>query len=213
MATKEDQAYYEKYKDLPDDRGQLIKLMQDRLSPKDLLEVSEMEKKINAIEWDDLTIVLYVLPRSTPRPRFSPVNQRFYVRNASDHRKFIKLLMRENEIVATRTEVTIDTFIPIPKAMNRKEALLAEKGIIRPLCDPDWDNIGKTYTDMLNGLLLLDDNIITKGTTEFFWSMKPRVEIHLQWQVNFDSKFNEKRIKRSKLYRSLIEVGVQNYLP
>ena len=208
MPSKDDLLYFERYADLPDDRGQLVKLLQDKLYPKDLAEIGQTQTQLESIPWDEIKIILYVIPRSTPRPRYSPVNHRFYVKNASDNRKLIKILLQENDIITTRTEVKLDVFMPTPKAMNRKETLLAEQGYIRPLCDPDWDNIGKTYTDMLNGLLLLDDNIITKGTTEFFYSIKPRVEITVRWQANWDSKFNQKRIQGSKLYRALLEVGI-----
>ena len=56
------------------------------------------------------------------------------------------------------------------------------------------DNLIKTYTDMLKGALLYDDSIIYKGVSEKYYSVKPRIEITIQYMTDFDSDFNKKKI-------------------
>ena len=89
--------------------------------------------------------------------------------------------------------------------MTKKEIILAEKGLIRPISTPDFDNLAKTYTDALQGILLLNDNIINEGTVKKYFSIKPRIHIKLKWQNNFDSKYNERKTINSKGYRNLFE--------
>ena len=88
--------------------------------------------------------------------------------------------------------------------MTNQEVILAEKGLIRPLVTPDFDNLAKTYTDALQGVLLLNDNIITSGRVEKYFSIKPRINIKLRWQKEFDSKYNEKKTLNSIGYKKMI---------
>ena len=85
--------------------------------------------------------------------------------------------------------------------MNKKEVILAELGVIKPPISKDWDNLGKTYSDMIQKWLLINDGLIVKGTTEKFWSLKPRVEIILDYLVDFDCKYNKNLITKSKFYQ------------
>ena len=77
--------------------------------------------------------------------------------------------------------------------MNNLEKVLAELGFIYPL-RPDFDNLIKTYTDMLKGTLLWDDSIIFEGTSKKYYSVKPRIEIRIEYMEDFDSDFNKKKI-------------------
>lgn len=67
-----------------------------------------------------------------------------------------------------------------------------------------WDNLGKTYSDMLQDVLFLNDNIIQTGIVEKYYSLKPRIELFISYQDDFDSNFNRKRIENSKAYKALI---------
>ena len=85
--------------------------------------------------------------------------------------------------------------------MNNVEINLAEQGKIVPVGTSDVDNLMKTYLDMIQGHLLLNDNIVTRGTLEKFYSLKPRLEIKIRYQTDFDSRYNERRITHSKSYQ------------
>ena len=67
-----------------------------------------------------------------------------------------------------------------------------------------WDNLGKTYSDMIQDILLLNDNIVNPGRVEKYFSLKPRVEIYIKYQDGFDSNFNRKKITNSTQYLNMI---------
>lgn len=70
-----------------------------------------------------------------------------------------------------------------------------------------WDNLGKTYSDMVQGILMLNDNIISEGIVKKFFSVKPRVRINIKYQLGFDSNFNKKKITKSTSYVKAVEMG------
>ena len=79
--------------------------------------------------------------------------------------------------------------------MNQIEKVLAEIGLIRPISKPDWDNVGKAYCDMLQGLILYDDSLIVEGVSKKYYSMKPRIEITISYMKEHDSGYNRKKMK------------------
>ena len=83
--------------------------------------------------------------------------------------------------------------MPIPSSMKSVEQLCAELGFIRPLSKPDWDNLAKTYCDMINDCIISDDKNIIDGKLSKFYSIKPRIEITLQYASDFDSDYNERK--------------------
>ena len=81
--------------------------------------------------------------------------------------------------------------------------MLAELGMIKPITTPDWDNLGKTYSDMVQKWLLLNDSLITEGSVSKRYSLKPRVEITITYALNYDSIYNKRVIENSKSYKEL----------
>jgi hypothetical protein len=72
-----------------------------------------------------------------------------------------------------------------------------------------WDNLGKTYSDMIQDILLLNDNIVNPGKVEKYFSLKPRVEIYIKYQDGFDSNFNRKKITNSTQYVNMINSNLE----
>jgi len=109
-------------------------------------------------------------------------------------------------IICTRTRLVLTTYQPTPtKLMTANEVYLAELGYTKPMQNPDWDNLGKTYCDMIQGRLLLNDNIVTTGLVSKYWSIKPRIEILLEYQLGFDCKYNKNRMVKSTSFRKYVE--------
>ena len=79
--------------------------------------------------------------------------------------------------------------------MNTVEKICAELGFISPISKPDWDNLAKTYCDMIQGLVLYDDSLIVEGSLIKKYSTKPRIEIELEYMETYDSQFNNKKMK------------------
>lgn len=147
-------------------------------------------------EWNKLSMTFYIEPKATPRPRLARFGG-FYVKGAAENKTFFKKYAKENNLpyINTECQIYIRCYLPTPKSMSKINKANAEVGNIRPLSKPDFDNLAKTYCDMMTGVLLSDDSIITKGTLEKFYSIKPRVEIDLLYATGYDSLYNEHKFK------------------
>ena len=60
---------------------------------------------------------------------------------------------------------------------------------------------------MIQHRLLLNDNIISHGECDKYYSIKPRVEITVRYQLGYDSKFNRRRTESSTAYKKAVETG------
>ena len=198
--------YAEKYRNIDSDLKKRIYeyIESHRFSSKDFEELDKDIDRILNIDKEIIKIVLDIIPEPTPRPRLNFRNGNFYVSNAKTNNEFFRVLVSKEELlqdkIYTPVTFTCNTYFPIPSGMNKKEVILAELGLIRPPITKDWDNLGKTYSDMVQKWLLINDGLITKGTSEKFWSLKPRVEITLEYLTEFDCKYNERLITKSKSY-------------
>ena len=198
--------YAEKYRNIDSDLKKRIYeyIKSHRFSSKDFEELDKDIDRILNIDKEIIKIVLDIIPEPTPRPRLNFRNGNFYVANAKTNNEFFRVLVSKEELlqdkIYTPVTFTCNTYFPIPSGMNKKEVILAELGLIRPPITKDWDNLGKTYSDMVQKWLLINDGLITKGTSEKFWSLKPRVEITLEYLTEFDCKYNERLITKSKSY-------------
>jgi len=207
MNKKELREYQEKYGNVPSNFferfTQLINGL--RLSAKDISKLQEAVKKLLKAKWEELNFVIYFTPKSTPRPRSG--RNGFYVKGAADNNKAFKDFIENSEhefgIITTSTKFIVDIYLPIPTQMNRLEKILAELKLIRPIVKPDWDNAGKTYSDMVQKNLLLEDCLIIDGRTRKFYSAKPRIEMNIKYMLKYDCKFNKKKVEGWKFYEEL----------
>lgn len=168
-------------------------------------KVDKMKDDIIGLEWKQIHLILPIIPKPTPRPRYTSKGH-MYVKGAAEHKQFFQAILDEHDIIFTTTKIDIDVYLPIPtSSMNSSEILLAQQGFIRPIGGGDWDNIAKTYCDMMQGVLISNDNIIIEGSLRKWYSIKPKVKISLMYQENFDSKYNKRKVTSSKAYRSLID--------
>lgn len=197
-----DGEYSAMYSSLPDNQEECIQYLINTLKV-DHNKLQIEEERIKNIKWYEYEFTFYLVPKGTPRPRSGMGH--FYVKGANKTKKIFKKFLSDNGIICTRVEFELITYQPTPiTSMTNQEVILAEKGLIRPLVTPDFDNLAKTYTDALQGVLLLNDNIITSGRVEKYFSIKPRINIKLRWQKEFDSKYNEKKTLNSTGYKKMI---------
>lgn len=205
--TRAEIEYRDKYSHYPDSQDELLKYIKTKYKINEEL-INERINAINNIPWKEINITIPIIPKGSPRPRLNGKSNRFYVKGASDNKKIIRKIINKSNIIFTRTELLVKTYQPTPTyAMSGTEIYLAQLGYIRPQQKSDWDNLGKTYCDMLEGILLLNDNIICDGNVKKYFSLKPRVEIYIKYQDHFDSRYNERKIKSSKTYKLLEERG------
>lgn len=189
--------YEEKYGDITEDYEERIDQLLTPIKTDSRRKILQEEIfRIRNVEWITKKFTIYLLPKATPRPR---LGQRgvFYVKGAKDNKKLFKKFINDNDIdiITTPTKFTCKSYFPIPSSMNQIEKVLAEIGLIRPISKPDWDNVGKAYCDMLQGLILYDDSLIVEGVSKKYYSMKPRIEITISYMKEHDSGYNRKKMK------------------
>lgn len=196
---KDEKEYIKKYGDIPITHDGRTSQLIGNINFKRLREsVYSIIDRITSIKWKKHSFVIYLVPKGTPRPR---CGQRgiFYVKGAKDnHERFKEFLSKyeDIDIIYTPCKFECRSYLPIPSSMNKVEQLIAEMGFIRPISKPDWDNLGKAYCDMIQETLLLDDAYVIEGISKKFYSIKPRIEIDIEYMEDFDSDFNRKKVER-----------------
>lgn len=207
MESKNLKKYVSSYKDIPTNfQERLINFIQNiRFTNKEQEKISNLIDKCMKRKTKTLKLVFYIIPEATPRPRLSSISGRFYVKNAKSNNDFVRLLAKEENIplIKTPCKFRCSTYSPVPSNMNTMEKIMSELGFYRPVTTPDWDNYGKTYSDMVQKYILLNDSLIIEGTVKKYYSVKPRVEIEIEYFLDYDCKFNERKIKSSKAYKEL----------
>lgn len=214
-----DQEYLEKYNDIPKDYNERLSWMVSKynLSQKQMEEIIYRKRNIeDNLYFNEFLLVLYEEPEGTPRPRFRFINKsnypneaamnpgfiHVYQPNAKDDNVFMKRLLGNellelNQFIQTPCSLEISCFFKTPSGFNISDKFIAEYGLDWDIKKPDWDNIGKKYSDMYNSNIWLDDSMVVDGRVRKFYSILPRVEIHLKY-LNSAMNLNQYRNITSK---------------
>lgn len=211
MNKKDYREYQEKYGDIPKSYFDRFLFIIDslKLKVKDIEILRNAIKKLTKVSWTTTNFVFYMVPKATPRARRSGRTGVFYVKNASDNSKLFKEFIDTNpdlRVITTATKLIVDIYLPLPSGMtSKKDMILAELQLIRPYFKPDWDNAGKTYSDMIQKYFLLDDSLVVDGRVRKFYSFKPRIEIRVDAMDKYDCKFNKRKVESWKSYQEVID--------
>lgn len=169
------------------------------------MDISKIKKnilleanRIANIHWSTFHFTIFMLPKASPRPRYSSKGHMFYVKGASDNKKIFQEAMKDSDfpIINTPMKFCCTSYLPIPNTMKKHEKILAEMGLIRPISKPDFDNLAKTYSDMIQGTVMTDDALIVEGISKKYYSCKPRIEIIIEYMDEIDSDYNKKKTER-----------------
>ncbi len=197
---KLEQEYYEIYGDVPCNKlGRLDYFFKTIKSLKSFKgKIFQRIREVESIKWKKISYIIYLVPKASPRPRYSSTNNVFYVKGAADNKRIMNQFMKQKDfaIIKTPCEFTVKSYLPIPKSMTNMEQLLAELEYIRPISVPDWDNLAKTYSDMIKGNILYDDALIISGCSEKYYSVKPRIEVTIRYMESYDCKHNERKYNK-----------------
>lgn len=197
------QDYINKYQDIPIDFNERLEWMYDKYKITDRKANDIIEKRYmmtNDLYYTELNVVLFEEPEGSPRPRFRLINRNNLISEAMNNGQFVHVyslnakedsvymkrlvdeeLMGINTLIYTPCIVEYNIYQRTPSVYNTTDTFLSEIGLIRPLTKPDWDNIGKKYSDMYNHNVWLDDTLVISGTVNKFYSILPRVEIKLKY--------------------------------
>lgn len=218
--------YKEKYGEIPVDLNERLEWMYDNYNiteAKSQEIISKRNMMLQTLYYNDIIIELFEEPEGTPRPRFRLVNRKNFVNEAMNNGSFIHVysinakedsvfmkrlvdedLIQLNQLIYTPCIVEYNVYIRTPKAFSKVDLFLAEIGLIRPLVKPDWDNIGKKYSDMYNHNVWLDDTLVVSGTVNRYYSILPRVEIKVRYLNMLYNKYQynsiNKKIEEEAMY-------------
>lgn len=202
-AQKQDD-YDKKFGSIPIDYKERLEWLYDSLkvTERQAFEIlTKRDKMINNLSYFDTQIILFEVPEGSPRPRFRIVNRsnlsnmaisnpnfvHVYSLTGKEDNVFMKRLMSKEEfdaldsMICTPCIVDMYAFMKTPSYYNKEDTILAEIGLHRPISKPDWDNIGKKYSDMFNANVWLDDTLVIDGSIHRYYSVLPRVEIRLRY--------------------------------
>lgn len=196
--------YVSKYGDIPIDYKERLSWLYDKLHIADAQAFQILNKRdmmLQSLLFYDTQIVLFEVPEGSPRPRFRIINRtnisnmalsnpefvHVYSLTGKEDNAFMKRLMSQEDFTAldkmicTPCIVDIYTFFKTPSYYNKEDTILAEIGLHRPIYKPDWDNLGKKYSDMFNANVWLDDTLVVDGAIHKYYSVLPRIEIRLRY--------------------------------
>ena len=196
--------YVEKFGDIPVDYETRLEWLYDKLHITDQQAFEILHKRdrmISQLSYYDAEIILFEVPEGTPRPRFRLINRQnlsnmamanssfvhVYSLTGKEDSMFMKRLMTQEDFTAidsmicTPCIIDINAFLKTPSSYNREDTILAEIGLIRPISKPDWDNLGKRYSDMFNANVWLDDTLVIDGSIHRYYSVLPRIEIKIRY--------------------------------
>jgi Holliday junction resolvase RusA-like endonuclease len=138
-----------------------------------------------------IRIVLSGEPKGKGRPRFSVRNgqaRAFTPASTRSYEGALKLAaqdqMGDTPPLDCAVDVTILSYMPIPKSWSKKKQAAALAGTLRPTGKPDWDNMAK-MTDALNEVVWRDDGQVVDGRVRKFYSDRPRLEIVVEPVLDF----------------------------
>ena len=221
--------YDRKYSHIPKDNDYRLSWLIDqfKLSSNKMQEIIDKKRNMEtSLQYYDFKIVLYEDPEGAKRPRFRLVNRKnfaniamsasnfvhVYSPNAADDHKYMHRLLGEelislNGLISTPAQVCLNVFFKTPSYFNQTDTILAEIGLHRHIQKPDWDNIGKKYTDMFNENIWLDDNLVIDGEVHKYYSILPRVEIYIRYLNYLSSVYQYNQIVNRKGYNESFNIG------
>ena len=121
-----------------------------------------------------MEIVVYGEPVPQGRPQFVRIGNHVHTYDPEKSRSYKQLvrfwvtqhLKKIEGFKPYENALCVDLtfYLGIPTSWTKKRKLEASQGQIRPTKKPDTDNLVKCVTDSCNGLLWVDDSIITDLT-------------------------------------------------
>lgn len=194
---------------------------QYNLSENKMAEIIEKRDNMmnNLFFYECKVIQLLEEPEGTSRPRFRilkkgnynqiALNNQFvhvYTPHAAEDHMYMRELCEQelvqlDSLISTPCVVKYDAFYKTPSYLNTTDTFLSEIGLIRPPVDkPDWDNLGKKYCDMYNHNVWVDDALVYDAEVHKYYSILPRIEIHLKYLNALYTKHQYNRMIQRKDY-------------
>jgi Holliday junction resolvase RusA-like endonuclease len=221
MATRKQKMdlYEQQFGHIPKDFDERLSYMYDeyKLNEKKAQAIIEARnRKLNDLIFHHIKLVLYEVPEGAKRPRARVTRTNFpsmaianpsmihiYSPNAKEDNLYMRRLMDDeiiqlNQLINTPIMVHYNTFLKTPSSWNTETTFLSEIGLDRPITAPDWDNIGKKYSDMTNANIWLDDAFVIRGIVDKYCSILPRIEIDIYYLNMLYNRYQYNQVIRRK---------------
>lgn len=205
--------YNERVKDIPkhDPIERIMHCLGDKLTEERVKKIIKQKEHILANRtYSCVKLTMYEDPVQSERPRHRSFGGMVmsYVPNAKENKEyiknFLKKLKQDLDIINTPVYITCKSYHPMPTSgITVEEQVLYEAGILDPVTKPDFDNMIKSYTDMMIEVILLDDDLIYKALIQKFYSFLPRIELCLYYEDSHSSDYVFRKIKGRKSYKRL----------
>jgi Holliday junction resolvase RusA-like endonuclease len=176
--------------------------------------------------YETIKMVIYEVPEHTPRPRARMVTRRnvinavtgthsfiqIYSITGKENQEFMRMYTRQHlqhleQLLCTPCDIEYRTYFPTPSSFSKTDIFLAEIGVHRPMCKPDFDNIEKSYADSFTGNIWLDDIVVVDATLRKYYSVLPRVEIYLKYANQISSLPQYRGITKRKDFTENMSVS------
>lgn len=201
------QQYHENFSNIPKDYMERLAYLY-RVYPYTKETLNRLLSKIDdlkTVQWDYIKYIFYMDPRSTPRAKLNTKTFTFYVKDAKNYKEIFDEFKEHSSqmdcVISTPCFLETKVYMETPSGMSLEEKMAAELELIHHVNAPDWDNVGKTYSDMVQKTLVSNDSIICKGSVEKFYSILPRIEVTLRYMKSYDCKYNKRRIESRKSFK------------
>lgn len=170
----------------------------------------KLEALSETLSYKTVSIILYEYPMKTDRPRRAKFGT-MYSPNAAENKRYLKRAVKniisDMKLIHTPGEITIDAYFEMPKKIKPEEVILYEMKKLKVHTTPDYDNIGKCYTDMLKDVIILDDDMFYSGTINKYYSLIPRVVITIRYLSDYDSDYTFRKMKNRKSVKKAMQEG------
>lgn len=211
MATKHTQQsimeYNANYGVIPKDYMERLAWLykEEQFTRGDLEQLLEMVDDLKSVEWSEVLYIFYMDPNATPRPRINTKTHTFYVPGAIYNKKIFENFSKAHSgmecVISTPCIMETKTFTKVPNGMSKIEKMAAELELLHNVNAPDWDNLGKSYCDMVQDVLVSNDSIVVRGAVEKFYSILPRVEVTVKFMTKYDCAYNKRAVENRKSFK------------
>lgn len=137
-----------------------------------------------------LTFHVDLNPVPKGRPRFSKIGgfvRTYTPKKTADYESLIKTQAQAamtTEPLESPVAVYLYFRLPIPRSYPKKRSKACLEGLERHSKKPDLDNLAKSVTDALNGVIYLDDSQIVSLHLTKVYSAVPGVDVMVREEVN-----------------------------
>ncbi len=199
--------YHASYGHIPKDYKERLAWLYQEVGFKEehLIDLLNKIQELTKVQWNEVNYIFYMTPKPTPRPKLSRNTFVFYVSgakmNAQIFENFVNQHSEMNAVISTPCIFSTKAYIKTPANMSVEEKVAAELGVIHNINAPDWDNLGKTYSDMVQKVLVSNDSVVFKGEVEKFYSVLPRIEVSVKFMTVYDCKYNKRTVEGRKSFK------------